>query len=45
MKSVELNVNFLYPLEKSENHRFLMFSGGGQKARAAKCDVVSLKRY
>ena len=28
MKPVEVNFNFLYPLGTSENHRFLMFSGG-----------------
>ena len=27
MLPVEVNVNFLYPLETSENHRFLMFPG------------------
>ena len=27
MKPVEVNVSFLYFLETSENHRFLMFSG------------------
>ena len=28
MEQVEVNVNFLYPLETSENDTFLMFSGG-----------------
>ena len=28
MKPVEVNVNFLYPLETPENHKFLMFLGG-----------------
>ena len=28
MKPVEANVNLLYHLETSENHRFFMFSGG-----------------
>ena len=28
MKPVELNVNFLYPLKTSANHRFFMFPGG-----------------
>ena len=28
IKPVEVNANFLYPLETSENHRFFMFSGG-----------------
>ena len=27
MKSVEVNVNFLCPLEIPENHRFFMFPG------------------
>ena len=27
MKPVEVNVNFLYHLETSENHRFFMFLG------------------
>ena len=27
-KPVEVNVNFLYPLESSENHRFFMFLEG-----------------
>ena len=30
MKQVEVNVNFLYHLETSENHRFFMFLGGTQ---------------
>ena len=30
MEQVEVNVNFLYPLETSENDIFLMFSGGTQ---------------
>ena len=25
MKPVEVNANFLYPLETSENHKFFMF--------------------
>ena len=28
MNPVEVNVNFLYPLETLENHRFFMFPGG-----------------
>ena len=28
IKPVEVNVNFLYSLETSENHRFLKFPGG-----------------
>ena len=28
MKPVEVNVNFFYPLETSENHRLFMFPGG-----------------
>ena len=28
MKPVEVNVNFLYHLETSENHRFFMLLGG-----------------
>ena len=28
MKPVEVNANSLYPLERSENHRFFMFPGG-----------------
>ena len=28
MKPVEVNVNILYHLETSENHRFFMFLGG-----------------
>ena len=27
MKPVEVNINFLYHLETSENHRFFMFLG------------------
>ena len=27
MKPVEVNVNILYPLETSENHRLFMFPG------------------
>ena len=28
MKPAEVNVNFLYPLETSENRRLFMFPGG-----------------
>ena len=28
IKPVEVNVNFLYPLETLKYHKFLMFSGG-----------------
>ena len=56
MKPVEVNVNLLYHLEISENHRFFMFLGGTkgninpkwvkqqQYRRVAQFDVVSLKR-
>ena len=27
VRPVEVNINFLYPLETLENHRFFMFSG------------------
>ena len=27
MKTVEVNVHFLYPLETPKNHRFFMFTG------------------
>ena len=30
MGPVEVNVNFLYHLETSENHKFFMFLGGAK---------------
>ena len=56
IKPVEVNVNFLYHLETSENHRYFVFSAYRREhwpemshtttisARAAQFDVASLKR-
>ena len=37
MKPVEVNVNFLYDLETSENHKLFIFLGGTKGNTAPKC--------